>query len=155
MPDLLIRPATIADVYAVAANLRPADAAEALAVGKDPRRALRASFRTSLTPAKVLLIDGRHAALWGLGGDILSDVGIPWLLTTPAIERVPMYFTHQAALERDAMLAIKPRLENFVAADYLAAVRFAALLGFAVDPPFPVGPGRVLFRRFWTERRSS
>ena len=73
------------------------------------------------------------------------------MLTTPAIERVPMYFTHQAALERDAMLAIKPRLENYVAADYPKAVRLIEGLGFTIEAPQPVGPKHAPFRRFWIE----
>ena len=151
-PDILIRPAAIADVYALAERLRDGDRAEILAIGKDPRRVLRASFRSSLTPPKVAYVDNDIAAMWGLGGDILSDIGAPWLMTAPAIERIPVAFLKIAQAELAAMRARKARLENWVLADYHKAVRFLGVLGFSLDEPVPVGPKRAMFRRFWMER---
>ncbi len=147
----LIRPATIADVYAVARRLRVEDAAEATALGKDPRRALRIAFRASLLPPKLFVVDGEPAAIFGLAGDILSDVGEPWLLTTAAVERAPVSFVRGARLELAVMLEHKPRLENYVVADYAKAIRLLEVLGFNIDPPAPIGPKRALFRRFWIE----
>jgi hypothetical protein len=149
---ILIRPAAIADVYALAATLRPGDRAEIAAIGRDPRTVLRASFRSSLTPVKVALFDGQIAAMWGLGGDILSDTGWPWLMTAPPIERIAVSFLKIAKAEVAAMLAFKPRLEGHVDARYAKAVRLLEVLGFAIDPPMPVGPGRALFRPFSIER---
>lgn len=149
--QILIRPAVIADVYAIAAHMRAADAAEATVLGKDPRRALRTSFRSSLTPCKVALIDGKPAAIWGLGGDVISEQGAPWLVTTPAVERVPVSFLRIGRAELVLMLEVKPRLENYVAADYAKAVRFLQVLGFNLDAPVPLGPKRALFQRFWIE----
>lgn len=153
-PDILIRPALIADVYALASCLRPGDRAEIDAIGKDPRVVLRASFRSSLTPPRAILVDGEIAAICGLGGDILSDMGAPWLMTAHAAERVsPRVFLSIARAELAAMLAVKPQLENWVDARYGKAVRLLEVLGFAVDAePVPVGPKRAMFRRFHIER---
>ena len=52
------RRATIADVYALAAKLRAGDRAEILAMGRDPRRALRFAYRVSLVPPRVATVDG-------------------------------------------------------------------------------------------------
>jgi hypothetical protein len=112
---------------------------------------LRMSFRVSLTRPKVAVVDGEVAAIWGMGGDILSDTGIPWLLTTAAIERMPVTFIKQARIELARMLARKRRLENHVLAEYSQAVRLLEVLGFTLADPAPVGRNRVLFRRFWIE----
>ena len=152
IPAVLIRPAVIADAYALARALRDGDRAEIAAAGLDPREVLRTSFRRSLMPAKAALVDGAVAALWGLGGDILSDTGEPWLMTGTAIERAPKTFLKIARAEVEAMLQVKCRLENYVHADYAKAVRLLEALGFTVDAPVPFGRRSAPFRRFWIER---
>lgn len=151
MPEILIRPAVIADVYALAATLRDGDRNEILSVGKDPRAALRASFKYSLDPPKVAVVDGTLAAMWGMGGDLLSDTGHPWLLTAPPVERIPVTFLRIARVEVAAMAAKRRRLMNYVFADYRGAVRLVEALGFTVDAPRLVGPQRARFCRFWME----
>jgi hypothetical protein len=131
--------------------LRDGDRREIEALGKDPRKALRYSFRSSLYPPQVALVDGEIAALWGLCGDMLSDVADPWLVTGKAIERAPISFVKIARGWIAEALQIKPRLENYVHADYTEAVRLLKVLGFHLDEPAPLGPRRALFRRFWIE----
>ncbi len=149
--EIVIRPAAISDVYALARCLRPGDRAEIEAVGKEPRRVLRASLRSSLTQVKVALVDGEIAAMWGMSGEVLSDTGTPWLMTGTACDRVPVSFLRIARHELALMLALKPRLENYVAADYAKAIRLLEGLGFHIDAPAPIGPKRAPFRRFWIE----
>lgn len=149
-----VRTATISDVYAIAARMREQDAAEARALNRCPKRALRASFRASLTPPRVAEIHGEPVAIWGVGGDILSDVGHPWLVTTPAVERVPVSFVRVGTDELARMLEVKPFLENYVAAQYRRAIAFLRFVGFVVEPPQPVGRTRALFCRFWIDRGS-
>ncbi len=148
---IVIRPAAIADCDAVAARLHPDDAAEVAAVVDDPRQAVRRAFRASLVPPKVALVDGQVAAVWGLRGHMFPNVGEPWLLTTPAIERIALHFMRVARREIATMLAIKPRLENYVAANHAKAIRLLEGLGFRLDRPTPIGPRRALFRRYWIE----
>jgi hypothetical protein len=132
--------------------MRAGDRAEAAALGRDPRQALRLSFRASLTPPRVAEIDGEPAAMWGLGGMILSDVGAPWLVTTALVERVPVAFVKIARAELALMLALKPRLENVVMAKYTGACRLLEVLGFRLGPAEAVGRARTLFRAFTLER---
>jgi hypothetical protein len=146
-----IRLAAIEDVYALARTLRAGDRAEIAAFNRDPRRVLRASFRASLTPPKVATVDGVVAAIWGIGGEILSDTGAPWLMTGTVCDRVPVSFFRIAKAELALMLKIKPRLENYVAADYPKAIRLLEGLGFILDKPSPIGPKNALFRCFWIE----
>ena len=150
-PRHLIVPADLAHVYALARAMRAADAAEATALGLDPVRALRASYRMSLF-ARTAFFDGAIAAMWGLNGDVLSDNGRPWLVTAAAIERLPVTFVREAKATVAAMLSLKGTLENYVAADYGRAVRFLEVIGFALDPPAPFGPHGALFRRFHLRR---
>lgn len=108
---------------------------------------LRQSFRGSLY-CRTLEVDGEPAAIGGLAGDILSDQGSLWLMTTSTIERVPVSFLRELRRELAAALAYKPRLEGCVAAGYTAAIRLLEALGFALDTPVPTRPKQALFRRF-------
>lgn len=130
--------------------MRAGDRAEATVLGKDPRRALRQSFRAALI-CRTVEVDGEVAAIGGLGGDILSDAGTLWLLTTDLIERVPVSFVREARRQVAEMQGLRPRLEGYVAADYRGALRLLEVLGFTLDAPVPIGPARALFRRFWME----
>jgi hypothetical protein len=154
VPEILIRPATIADAYALARSLRAGDRASIASVGMDPRVVLRTTFRHSLAPPKAAFVDDMIAAMWGMGGNILSETAEVWLFAAPAIERVPFTFEQVAGAEIAGILAIKRRLETYGAADYAKAIRLFETLGFHIDPPVAMGPRRALFRRCWIERMS-
>lgn len=147
----LIVPSTIADVYRIANNLREEDAAEITGFGLNPREALRTSYRHGIL-RKTAFVDGEIAAMWGLGGAMLSNAGAPWLMTTPVVERVPVTFLKVGRAQLDEMLLHRAFLCNFVQASYRRACRFLEVLGFVLDPPAPMGPHAVPFRRFWIER---
>jgi hypothetical protein len=148
VPRIVVRLATIADVYALARRLRPGDRAEALATGMDPRRALRFCFRHSLYPPQVCVVDGEIAAMWGLYGEILSDFGHPWLMTGMAVERIPVTLLKIGRRTVEEMLSRKPHLANFVLANYSEAIAFVQRLGFRLDEPRSLRPGGAPFRRF-------
>lgn len=150
VPDYSIVPATIAHVHQLARVMREADAGEARGLGHDPRRLLRASFRSSLY-SRTGFVGSSIAAMWGVSGDILSDTGMPWLVTAPIVETVPLTFLRLAKSELENMLYLKPRLENYVIADYRGAVRLLEVLGFRLDDAAPYGARGVMFRRFWIE----
>lgn len=142
-----IVPATIAHVYELSANLRDGDRNEIEAAGLDPRHCLRDTFKSAII-RKTALVDGKVAAMFGLGGDLLSDTGKPWLLTAPVIETIPVSFVREARKELAAMLAIRSHLQNWVAADYGRAIRFLEVLGFTVHEAAPFGSKSALFRMF-------
>jgi hypothetical protein len=130
-------------------TLRPLDREEMAAQGKGPRAILRASVMGSLW-CRTYLYDGEVAAMMGLGGVAMDDLGRPWLLTSPVIEAIavwPVIFEARKAVA--LMLSMKRRLENYVLAKYEAAVRLLRILGFSLDEPLPFGPRGVLFRRFY------
>jgi hypothetical protein len=150
-PRCVIVPSKIEDVYRVAANLRHEDMAEITGFGLDPKLALRTSYRHAIL-RKTAFVDGEIAAMWGLGGAMLSDAGNPWLMTTPIVERVPVTFLKVGREQLGEMLLQRPFLFNFVQASYARACRFLEVLGFILDPAQPMGPNNIAFRRFWIAR---
>jgi hypothetical protein len=150
VPRWHIRDAVIGDVYRLAANLRVEDYDEVRAAGARLPEALRTTFRHAVTRHTVL-VDGEIAAMFGLGGQLLSDVGHPWLVTAPPIERVRFAFVREGRAIVADMMARRRLLENHVLASYTRACRFLAVLGFTLDAPAPFGHG-ALFRRFWMAR---
>lgn len=147
----IVVPSVVRDVYRVAANLRTEDEAEITGLGLNPRDALRTSFRHAIL-RRTAFVDGEVAAMWGLGGAMLANEGSPWLMTTPVVERVPVTFIKVGRAQLDEMLQHRAFLSNVVAASYKRACRFLEVMGFVLDPPVPLGPNGVLFRRFWIER---
>lgn len=145
---VVIRAATAADCSRLAANLRAADRAEVQAAGMSSYKAVGKAFRSGIM-TRTAFVDGEIAAMWGLGGTLLSDVGHPWLLTTAAVERIPVTFLKVARRELAAMVVTRRLLRNWVAADYAGAVRLLEVLGFTLFAPEPFGlRGDRLFRRF-------
>ena len=135
-----IEPATARHVYELAARLRQADIAEILGSGNSVKRSLWRAYRNSIM-CKAAIIDGEVAAMWGLclsmrpGLSLLSDLGVPWLHTSAAVERLPLSFVKVAKAELAALKALRPRLENHVAASYAQAIKFLRLIGFTVETP--------------------
>jgi len=148
-----IVPAEIGHVYALAATLRPRDAKEIADVGVSAKKALYRAFRNSVM-CKTAFLGDDIAAMWGLcvglrpGVSPLSDLGVPWLHTSAAVERLPVSFVKAAKAELALMRANRRRLESFVAADYPQAVRLLRVLGFTVEQPVPIGVGGAPFCRF-------
>ena len=113
-------------------------------------KALRHNYYTALWN-KTALIDGKVAAVWGLGGSALGYTGMPWLLTAPLVESYALSCVRLYRQEVGLMLQSFPRLENYVLASYEKSVRLLALSGFRLDEPKPAGPHNVPYRRFWME----
>jgi hypothetical protein len=132
--------------------LRKQDEAEVRSAGITPARGVWRSFKRSILPAKTAFVDNEIAAMWGLGGNLLSDIGVPWILTAPAIEKVPLALVKESRKDIAEWLGFRRRLENYVAADYAQAIRFWGMMGFQFGEPEPVGPQGQMFRKFWIER---
>ncbi len=143
----LIRDAEIADVYALARNLRDGDRLEVASLGVTPAMGLRKSFRNAVV-RRTAIIDGEIAAMWGVGGSAVGNTGYPWLMTAPAVERIPVLFLRVARSELGRMRRRFHRLEGLVAAEYTMACRFLEVLGFMLGPVTEIGPRSAKFRTF-------
>jgi hypothetical protein len=136
---------------ALAERLRADDVAEIEAAGLTPRQSLWRCWRRS-TFAKTVFVNGEIAAMWGVDAHGLGNIGRPWFLTGPAIERIPMTVVRRGREEVALMLSVCPMLRNMVDGRYVRAVRFIEVLGFDISAPFPFGPHDVPFRRFELRR---
>lgn len=143
----IVRPSVVEDVYLLAASLRPNDRAEVEALGVDVRLGLRRSFRDGML-RKSYFVDGEIAAMSGLCGPMLGDIGEPYLMTAPAAERVPVTFVRHAKAAVAEMMRHKLRLEGYTDARYTAACRLLEVLGFKVGKTEPFGPKGILFRKY-------
>ena len=128
-------------------RMRTLDQMEATTVGLTVKRALWRSYKHAIV-RKTAFVDGEIACMYGVGGSVLGGIGTPWLLTTPAIEKVPFAFVREGRKEVKRMKEMFPRLEGWVLASYYRACGFIALLGFELDDPTPIGKDGVPFRRY-------
>lgn len=137
-----IFPAEKFDALVMAPMMREADALEVRrAGGYTPEAALLASLEASHGRAWSAWADGQPLALFGIvQPEVLGHVGIPWLLTSTAIEKHRKSFLRIA---RDVVAAWSsefPTLLQFVDAEYVSAHRFLRALGFTLYPPVEYGP---------------
>ena len=142
-----VRPSEVGAIYRLASNLRAADADEVRSLGLDPAFAIRRSYRDAIL-RKSYYVDGELAAMSGLCGPLLADIGEPYLMTTPAAERAKVSFIRCARAAVDEMLTHRLRLEGHVAASYTRACRLLEVLGFTLSEARPFGPHGALFRTY-------
>lgn len=133
----------------IAANMRRSDADEvAAASGASPLSALEAGLACS-TAAWTALEDGEAICMFGVGApSLLSDQGAPWMLGTGRVERHGRRLVVEGRRYVGEMLALHPRLLNFVDERNAAAKRWLARLGFALGEPEPFGVASLPFRPF-------
>ncbi len=143
--ELEIRAATPADVAPFAAELRDADRAELEASHGDPAAAIEQSLAVSGDTGRIAFVGGRRAAMFGLQPlSLLPAVAAPWLLTTPAVERVPVTFARVLrAVSRD--WARTWTLRTLVDSRYHSALRLLSLTGYHVAGTPAVELGGVPF----------
>ena len=151
MPRVTTRPSVVTDIYRLAATLREADRAEVESLGFTAKDAIRRSYRNAMLRT-TYLVDGEIAAMSGLCGALLDDIGAPYLLTAPIAATVPVSFLKCARTAVDRMLLHRSRLEGYVAARYTGACRLIEALGFTLEKPLPLGPSAEPFRHYWMIR---
>lgn len=132
-------------------NIRAEDRAEIEITGTPLRKGVWRSYRGT-TMRRTAFVDGKIAAMWGVGGVLLSGMGHPWLLTTKQVDLVPLSVVRVGRAEVSLMLDAFPKLLNYVDASYERACRFIQMLGFTLDEPSPFGAHGAPFRRFWMVR---
>jgi hypothetical protein len=135
-----IIPATTEHIRLAARALRPMDRAEIERRGYHVRHLLHLLYRQSPL-RRAALLDGQVAAVWGCEGSVLDTEGVPWLFTTPVVERSKVEFFRETRRQIDEMLKSRQRLSTYVLASYTQSTRFFAALGFRIGPPEPIGVG--------------
>ncbi|MDB5405401.1 MAG: hypothetical protein JWL84_313 [Rhodospirillales bacterium] len=129
--------------------MRSADRNEALAMtGLPGPEALRRSATVS-RETWAGTVDGVAACVFGLGmGSMLDDVGRPWMVGTPLVERHSMAFLRRNRPMIARWLEECRILENWVDARHAVSRRWLNWLGFRLDRPAPHGPWSMPFHRF-------
>lgn len=139
---------TEADVFRLAAFMRPPDRAEIEASrGPNHYATVKDAVDRSVW-CKAMSVDGAFAGLFGVtdGGDLLNPVGVPWMLGTPAlrpsviVSKSPGFLRH--------MLSLFPKLKNYVDARNTPSLRYLKHLGFDIHPAVPHGKMALPFHPF-------
>lgn len=152
-PEIYIRPTISSDISSLANDLRDADEKEITCLGLLPHRTLWRSFKSAVW-SRTVFVDGKIAAIGGVGGHVIGLTGRPWMLTGKAAERVsPIRFARIFSDHVAEMLRVFPILSNYVAADYHKSVKLLTLTGFHLSEPISIGDSGALFRRF--EKRAN
>lgn len=144
-----IVPATEAHALEMAPTMREADVLEVWATShSSPEEALLDSIHGS-SVARAGLADGRVICAYGVGElSLVSDEGIPWLLTAEELG------SHSRAFLRGCrafVAEIRPRyrvLASYVDARHAVAVRWLRWLGFEILPAHPFGVDQLPFHPF-------
>ncbi|EKT4522798.1 hypothetical protein QEM13_002041 [Pseudomonas putida] len=128
----------------VVANVRMQDRIEFECLrGLSVEEELRYSISESLN-ARAFVVDGRVIAMFG---DIkLNDnVGVPWLISTTAVDRYARPFLVACDREVAAMRQRYKVLINYTDARYVKALRWLRWLGFHMHDAVPYGVNGELF----------
>lgn len=136
-------------IPAIVEAIRTEDLAECEAAGAPSvADALHRGIRES-TLCWTSLVDGEPATIGGVSAvTLLGDIGIPWMLATTRIDRVPRQVLVEGRRHVGYMLERYSQLSNWVDARNQRAVRWLARLGFRIHEPQPYGPYGMPFHRF-------
>lgn len=128
---ITIRPATLEDAHSLAGRLRFADVEELMASsGHEPLEGLLVSLELSVE-AYAAELDGEVIALFGVGQHTLDPkCGVPWLLGSDELRRVPKALVKHSAEMVERWLQKWPTLCNFVDARHVESIHWLERMGF-------------------------
>lgn len=146
--DITVVTARPEHVGPIAARMRQADRDEvAAASGWGPHQALDVSL-TASSRAWTVLIDGAPEVMWGVkSANVLTGLGIPWLLGTDAVERHYVQFLRRSRPYLAELMRGHEELRNIVDERNQISVRWLRWMGFRFAPE-PVAINGHRFREF-------
>lgn len=149
MRKVEIIPATAEHAAEMLPLIRQADIDEFYAAALiEPDEVLRRSMSAS-SVCWAGLVDGEVVCIFGVcPASLLTGFGVPWLVATNRLERVQVTFLRHCRPVLSQMLAIYPRLENFVDTRNTAAKSWLHWLGFTLHEPKPYGALQYPFHHF-------
>lgn len=143
MPHIEISHGTLAQVHQVIDNLRQADVAELNITSGNPARAVLKGWEIS-NYRRVFLANDEPIVVYGVAPSPFDDDdGVPWMVATPEIDRVPRAFLQACRVEIDRMRSGYVELRNATHKDNVTAIQWLRWLGFRVSDQ-AVGPGGAL-----------
>ena len=137
----------------LAEDMRAADRAEVWASGHyPPSEAVLGGWERSDYSSVAVDEDGVPLVVLGLGTrDLLSGIGVVWLLGTDEALKYRREFIKQANPLLNELLDICPLLYNLAPGKNKNSIRWLKRLGFTVKHPEPHCPDGELFHRFHIE----
>src|ERR1700744_4738433 len=112
-PDIKIIDTIPAHIRELSINMKSDSAETALKLGMTPGQALWRSYKQSIY-CKSAFIDGKLCAIWGLGGELYGEIGLPWLIMTEDVEQYPFRVAFIYKRELKKMLELFPCVEDYV-----------------------------------------
>ncbi|ECB3807380.1 hypothetical protein EW367_22445 [Salmonella enterica subsp. enterica serovar Fufu] len=154
MLNVEIVPATQQHIELIIPRVRQRDIDEFQASnGWTARQVLECGLKIS-TVVCAGLINGEVVTVFGVApASMLGGAGCPWLVGTDALAKNQKAFLRRCRHIVAAMLAIYPRLENYVDARNHVAKAWLHWLGFSLDDPAPYGVQGLPFHRFHLEKK--
>jgi len=136
----------------VAGRLRLPDTADLWATaGISSTDAVRYSLHVSVH-SWAWNVEGEVACLFGLvAPSLISHCAMPWVITTPLVERHPIEFMRGSRRMLAHMLQLFPTLEGYVDARHDVSIRWLRWLGFRIHAAEIMEPYHLLFHRFEME----
>lgn len=150
-----VRPMVEADILTIAAIAREADRMELEeGCGQTVASALAVGLRSSVAAHVICWDDIPLAAFGDVSHNPGAGIGVPWLVSTTAIEAHARPFLRICKPLVNLMLARHCLLINYVDARNTAAIRWLEWLGFTMSSPTPYGPNGLPFRQFQLTREN-
>jgi len=147
------RSPTLDDINHVATTMRKADIDEVWASNFfTPHDALLASVEASHYSTAVVVDEEPIAILGLVVRDVLTGVGIPWLLASDSAMMNKRLFFDLSPGAITEMLEVCPTLYNYVDARNRASIRWLKWLGFEFEEAQPYGALGLPFHRFYRHR---
>lgn len=148
MAEISIRPTVPADAVLLGENMRACDVAEVRACGHEPAEAAQRSTAHSLLCWSAFAGDQLVCIFGASPVSIVSGIGSPWMLGTPALDRHSRVLVRVTPGYIAQMLKAFPHLVNFVHADNKTSMRWLKRLGFSFHEAQPFGALGESFHRF-------
>lgn len=142
-------------IRVIANNMRDQDVAEVWASShQTPMEALMTGWNDS-EYSVVITVNKKPAAMVGiLRRDVLSGIGIVWVLGTDEIVRYKKQFLIHSKAVINELLTLSPKLYNYVHVKNTVSVEWLRRTGFTLEPEEPFGPDNEMFQKFYIERKT-
>lgn len=134
----------------LAPRVRFEDRDELWAAAKmEPLEAILSSMQASSNTCATLMIDGTPACIFGCS--YADGVGTPWMIGSDLLVHHAKTFLQLCPTWVEKMRQGVIKLENYVDARNVVAIRWLKRLGFKFDEAAPYGPLNLPFHRFTME----
>lgn len=137
-----IIPGSVRHIRALSNDARPAACMTLRQFGSDPRRALHHAFVQSQY-VRTAMIGGKPAAMWGTGGNLLSQHAYIWATIGMGAVRYPLAVVRRARKELAELCSDGLELRATVIKEDDRALLFAETIGFRASDEFAAPEGML------------